>query len=53
MVAGALEAAMTVAAWRDLSRRPDSQVRGSKRLWSFAVMVQPVGPVAYFTLGRR
>ena len=53
MVAGALEAAMTVAAWRDLSRRPDSQVRGSKRLWSCADMVQPVGPVAYFTLGRR
>lgn len=53
VVAGALEAAMTVAALRDLSRRPDSRVRGSKRLWSLGVMVQPVGPVAYFLLGRR
>ena len=44
---------MTVAALRDLSRRPDSRVRGSKRLWSLGVMVQPVGPVAYFLLGRR
>ncbi|WP_107773707.1 PLD nuclease N-terminal domain-containing protein [Nocardioides sediminis] len=52
-VVGAVEAIMTLAAWRDLARRPDDGVRGPKWAWAGAVLVQPFGPPAYFTLGRR
>ena len=53
VAAAVVEVAMTVAAWRDLTSRPADQVRGSRRLWALAVLVQPVGPVAYFAVGRR
>jgi hypothetical protein len=52
-VIGAVEAVMTLAAARDLSRRTPSQVRGPKAAWALAVFVQPVGPIAYFAVGRR
>jgi hypothetical protein len=52
-VIGAVEAVMTLAAVRDLSRRTASQVRGPKAAWALAVFVQPVGPIAYFAVGRR
>lgn len=52
-VAGALEVVMTVAALRDLGRRPAAEVRGPKPAWALALFVQPVGPIAYFAYGRR
>jgi hypothetical protein len=52
-VVGAVEAALTAAALRDLSRRPAGRVRGPKAVWALAVFVQPVGPLAYFAAGRR
>ena len=52
-VAGAAEVAATVIALRDLARRPCGQVRGPKVAWVVAFVVQPLGPLAYFTVGRR
>jgi hypothetical protein len=52
-VAGAVEAVLTLAALRDLGRRPAADVRGPKAAWRLAVFVQPVGPIAYFAVGRR
>lgn len=52
-VVAILEIALTVAAWRDLASRPADRVRGPRRLWALAVLVQPVGPLAYFAVGRR
>lgn len=52
-VAGAAEALLTAAALRDLTRRPGDRVRGPKAAWVLALFVQPVGPVAYFLVGRR
>lgn len=52
-VAGAAETVMTVAALRDLARRPADEVRGPRAAWALAFVVQPVGPVAYFVAGRR
>jgi hypothetical protein len=52
-VAGALEAVTTVAAMLDLARRPANEVRGPKGAWLLACLIQPVGPVVYFTAGRR
>jgi hypothetical protein len=53
IAAGAVEAALTTYAMRDLAHRPQSAVRGPKLVWRLACFVQPVGPVAYLVLGRR
>jgi hypothetical protein len=50
---GSIEVALTAVALVDLVRRPASEVRGPKAFWALAVLVQPVGPVAYLTRGRR
>jgi hypothetical protein len=52
-VAGAAEAVTTTVALRDLARRPAGAVRGPKAAWVLACVVQPVGPLAYLTFGRR
>ena len=52
-VAGAVEVVMTAAALRDLASRPSDDVRGPQPVWALALFVQPVGPIAYFALGRR
>jgi hypothetical protein len=49
----AVETALTATALVDLARRPARQVRGPKQLWLLGCFVQPAGPVAYLTLGRR
>jgi hypothetical protein len=46
-------AAITTLTWRDLRRRPEEQVRGSKRLWRVASAVNTVGSLAYLTIGRK
>lgn len=52
VVGGAVEVVLTAIAARDLARRPASEVHGSKPLWALALMVQPVGPVAYLLTHR-
>jgi bacteriorhodopsin len=49
----AVQVLLSAATLLDLRRRPSTQVRGSKRLWVAAAFVNFVGPIAYFTLGRR
>jgi Phospholipase_D-nuclease N-terminal len=54
IVLGAIaEFIMTTIALRDLARRPSRQVRGSKLLWLLTFLLQPVGPILYFVVGRR
>ena len=52
-VGAVVELVLTAAAVLDLRRRPSSGVRGNKLLWLLAFVVQPFGPLAYFSLGRR
>ena len=53
MVLGSVEVVLTAAAAADLYRRPQAGVRGPKSLWWLGILVQPVGPIAYLTWGRR
>lgn len=53
VAAGAVQVLLAAAALADLRRRPGDQVRGSKKLWAAATMVNFVGPLAYFLFGRR
>ena len=50
---GAVELALTMAALVSLAKRPSNRVRGPKAMWVLAQAIQPFGPIAYFTLGRR
>jgi hypothetical protein len=38
---------------RDLRRRPDAAVRGSKRMWRVAASLNTTGSLAYWLVGRR
>ena len=50
------EAVLKTAVLIDISRRPASQIRGSKRMWIIAAVLvnsAGVGPLSYFAFGRR
>lgn len=51
--AATVQVALAAATLWDLRRRPSVQIRGSKKLWVAAAYVNFVGPLAYFTVGRR
>jgi hypothetical protein len=50
---GTLQVALLVAALWDIRRRPQDQINGSKRLWTLAAFINFIGPIAYFTWGRK
>ncbi len=50
---GVIQILLAVAALVDLRRRPTEQVRGSKKVWAAATLVNFVGPLAYLLFGRR
>ena len=47
------EVVSAVLAWRDLRRRSDAQIRGPRKAWRFAMMINPGNSIAYWILGRR
>jgi hypothetical protein len=52
VVVALVQLALAGAAWTDLARRPAAEVRGPKWRWGLAVLVNFVGPLAYFRWGR-
>jgi len=48
-----LQLTLFVLARRDLRRRPDAGIRGSRRWWRLATFLNTIGPLAYFAVGRR
>lgn len=53
LVAASVQISLAATAWVDLARRPAELVRGPKPAWALAIAVNFVGPIAYFTVGRR
>lgn len=56
LIAASLEGAMKAAALFDLARRPQHEVRGSKKRWAAALVLVNSGgalPVYYFARARR
>ena len=41
------------AALWDLAHRSADEVRGDRRMWAGIVFVNWIGPLAYFTMGRK
>ncbi|MGD9701554.1 MAG: PLDc N-terminal domain-containing protein [Acidimicrobiia bacterium] len=44
---------LAIAAWIDLARRPAEQINGRKRTWAAVIGINFVGPILYFSRGRR
>ena len=55
IAAGVAETGLKAAVLIDLRRRPPSEIRGSRRLWAAAMLVNSAGliPLSYFAFGRR
>jgi hypothetical protein len=53
IAAGVVQNSLLVATLIDLRRRPARKIRGDKRLWTAAAFVSWVGPIGYFTYGRK
>jgi hypothetical protein len=51
--AAAAELSLKVAALIDIKRRPADRIRGPKRAWRAAMVVNLRGPLSYFVFGRR
>jgi hypothetical protein len=47
------EIVSAVFAWRDLDRRADGAMRGSRRFWRGAMLANPGNSLAYWAFGRR
>jgi hypothetical protein len=52
-IRGPLQLVLTVWTLRDIRRRSDDQIKGSKRFWTIFAFVQPIGSIAYFLFGRH
>lgn len=44
---------LLAAALIDIRRRPNDQIKGSKRLWTALSFVNFAGPISYFIFGRK
>jgi hypothetical protein len=53
VLVGLAEVVLTTAAARDLLHRGSGEVRGPRWAWGLALLVQPVGPLAYLVVGTR
>jgi hypothetical protein len=49
----AVDLVAAVFAWRDLNRRSEDEVRGSKRLWRVVIVANPGNSFAYWVVGRK
>jgi hypothetical protein len=53
IILGIGQVALLVAALWDLVHRGADEVRGDKRMWAALVFINWIGPIAYFTIGRK
>jgi hypothetical protein len=50
---GIVQLSLQVAALADLRRRPAKQVSGRKAMWAALSFLNFIGPLAYFSFGRK
>ena len=53
VVTGVVEVVLLAATLIDLRRRPAEQIKGPKPMWTALAFVNILGPISYFTFGRR
>ncbi|MDP9999516.1 MULTISPECIES: hypothetical protein [Pseudarthrobacter] len=50
---GIAQVSLMIAAQRDISKRPAELINGPKAAWRMASMINFIGPMGYFVLGRK
>ena len=50
---GTLQFVLLAAALWDIRRRSADEIAGNKAMWTAAVFVNFIGPIAYFLVGRK
>lgn len=53
ILGGLLQVAFAIWAFIDLARRPREEIRGPKPAWIPVILVNWVGPAAYFVFARK
>jgi hypothetical protein len=53
IAAATLQVGLLVAALWDLAHRSADEVRGDRRMWAGLVFINWIGPLTYFTIGRK
>jgi hypothetical protein len=53
IILATVQIGLLVAALWDLAHRSPEEVRGDRRMWAGLVFVNWIGPLAYFTIGRK
>ena len=53
IVVGIAQVSLLLAAQRDISRRPAELINGPKGAWRLASFLNFIGPIGYFTFGRK
>lgn len=53
MLAGLVQFGLLGAALADLRRRDPAQLNGPRWMWALVSLVNFVGPITYFAVGRR
>ena len=50
---GLINLVLTIMTVRDIRKRSDDELNGSRKLWMMAAFVPPLGPIAYLVFGRK
>jgi bacteriorhodopsin len=53
IIGAMIQFSLLVAGLWDLAHRTRDEVRGDRRLWAGFMFVNWIGPIAYFTYGRK
>ncbi|QHK21709.1 hypothetical protein GU243_20725 [Pseudarthrobacter psychrotolerans] len=53
VVVGIAQVSLMLAAQWDISKRPADQINGPKAAWRVAALINFIGPMGYFILGRK
>jgi hypothetical protein len=53
VLVGSIQLVLLVAALIDIRRRPATEIKGGKRLWTALAFLNTIGPIAYFAFGRK
>jgi hypothetical protein len=52
VVLGIVQIALLALAQWDIHTRPEEEIRGNKWVWTAVALVNFIGPITYFILGR-
>ncbi len=53
VILGTVQVGLLVAALWDIAHRSADEVRGDRRMWAGLAFINWIGPLAYFTVGRK